>query len=92
MVLKPNGQMGMRLTRQGVLQIKEACPNMPIQCECCESLGREVRPTNSRTAYFWNHTSGEEDPNLDLFLCEGCTKQHHEEMDDRWAEYYADRI
>jgi len=29
-----------------------------------------------------------EDPNADIPLCRSCAEAHHEEWNNRWAEYY----
>lgn len=60
----------------------------PICCLGCDTtVGVELEC--SRTAYPYDGQIGDaNDPNNPIPLCRDCAKQHHEEWDDRWADYY----
>ena len=52
-----------------------------------------TRPRITRYEMILEENFGEpppepEDPNADIPLCRSCAEAHHEEWNNRWAEYY----
>lgn len=63
--------------------------SLALKCLRCGSQ-ESVEMESSRTMYPFEGKEGSpEDPNRDIPLCRPCAKQHHEEWDDRWADYYS---
>lgn len=60
--------------------------------EACMKCGSKegVKLEDSRTQYEWDGIG--EDPNSPIPLCRECAKEHHEEWDERWQEYYSGRL
>lgn len=64
-------------------------------CEKCslikgESVEAIVYGVTSQTLYHWDGEG--EDPNRDLILCYGCSKDYTLWMWSDWADYYCGRI
>lgn len=64
----------------------------PVPGLICERCGATegVAMESSRTARVWDGKG--EDPNGDVAFCRPCAKEHHEEWDERWKEYYSGLI
>jgi len=59
------------------------------KCECCDTtdINHGVEAEPSRTCY--HCAPGDDDPNKDIMLCRKCAERHHEEWDEKWADYYS---
>jgi hypothetical protein len=53
-----------------------------LNCGSAEGVEME----SSRTMYHWEGEGP--DPNRPLPLCRECAKEHHENWDDQWSDYY----
>jgi hypothetical protein len=63
--------------------------------ERCENCGTTdmVELEDSRTCYTHGTIDdGPEDPNRRVALCRDCAKEHHDNWDAMWSDYYGSRL